>query len=152
MKEKPRREPKYKVLRKVMPRKEIPSFIQRVTYDLTHRRPHVPENDTPLNESGVVESACASSNMSEPYFCNSGTQEYIMKQSGKPQLLRNGEDGSFIVRKDQIYMLFHKMVEEGVLSQKAKAVITPYMENHPKYCLFHCLMGHALKDYHGFRS
>ena len=69
--EKPRREPKYKVLRKVMPCEEIPSFIQRVTHDLTHKRPHVPENDTSWNESGVVESAYASSSMNEPYFHNS---------------------------------------------------------------------------------
>ena len=69
-----------------------------MTYGLTHRRPHVPENDTPLNEPGLVESACASSSMSEPYFRNSGTQEDIMKQSGKPQPLRNGEDGSFIIK------------------------------------------------------
>ena len=77
-----------------MLRKEIPSFIQNVTYDLTHRRPHVPENDTPCNESGVVESAYASLSMSEPYFCNSGTREVIMKQSGKPQPLEMGKIGA----------------------------------------------------------
>ena len=49
-------------------------------------------------------------------------------------------------------MLFHKMVEKGVLSLKAKADITPYMENHPKYCPFHCLIGHALEDCREFRS
>ena len=64
-KDKSRREPKYKILRKVMPREEIPSFIQRVTYDLTHRRPHVHGNDISWNEFGVVESACASSSRNE---------------------------------------------------------------------------------------
>ena len=56
-KEKPRREPEYKVLRKVMPLEEIPSFIQRVAHDLTHKRPHVLENDNSLNEFGVMKSA-----------------------------------------------------------------------------------------------
>ena len=46
-------------------------------------------------------------------FRNSEAQEDIMKQSGKPQPLSNGEDGSLIIKRDQIYMLFHKMVEEG---------------------------------------
>ena len=75
-----------------------------------------------------------------------------MKQSGKPQPLRNREDGSFIIKSDQIYMLFQKMVEEEVLSLKAKADITPYMKNHPKYCSFYCLIGYALEDCRGFRS
>ena len=49
-------------------------------------------------------------------------------------------------------MLLHKMVEKGVISPKAKVDITSYMENRPKYCPFHCLMGHALEDYCGIRS
>ena len=49
-------------------------------------------------------------------------------------------------------MLFRKMVNEGVLSAKAKADITPYMENHHNYCPFHYSIGHALKDYRRFRS
>ena len=44
------------------------------------------------------------------------------------------------------------MVEKGVLSPKAKVDITPYMENHPKYCPFNCLMRHAFEDCYGFRS
>ena len=142
----------YKVLRKVMPRKEILSFIQRVTYDLTHRRPHAPENDTPWNGSGMVVSVYAFSSMYEPYFHNSEASEGIMKQSGRPQPSRTVEEGSFIIRSDQIFALFQKMVKEGVLSPKPKADITAYMENHPKYCPFHCSLGHALEDYRGFRS
>ena len=65
-KEKPRRVPKYNKLRKVMPREEIPSFIRRVAYDLTHRKPHVPENDTPWDDSGVVEYMCTSLSRNEP--------------------------------------------------------------------------------------
>ena len=135
-----------------MPREEIPSFIQRVAHDLTHKRPHVPENDTPWNESGVVESAYASSSMNEPYFHNSEAWEGIMKQSGRPQPSRNVEEGSYTIRGVKIHKLFQKMVEKGVLSPKAKTNTTPYMENHPKYCPFHCLMGHALEDCRGFRS
>ena len=43
LKEKPRRAPKYKILRKVMSCEDIPLFIQRVTHDLTYRRSHVLE-------------------------------------------------------------------------------------------------------------
>ena len=75
-----------------------------------------------------------------------------MKQKGRSQPSRNAEDGSFIIRSDKIYKLFQKMVEEGILSPKAKADITPYMKNHSKYCCFDCLMGHVLEDYRGFRS
>ena len=71
---KSRREPTYKILKKVMSHEEIPSIIQRATYDLTHMRPHVPQNEIPWNEFGVVESACASLSRNKQQYHNSEAQ------------------------------------------------------------------------------
>jgi len=135
-----------------MPYEEIPSFIQEVTYDLTHRKPHVPDSDAPWNESGVIESASA-------YFCQEEThpqhnedRKAGVEEGRAHQLLSNVRDGSFPIRRDKIEEVFQKMVEEGVLLLKKRKDATTNMNNHPKYCPFHHLIGHALEDCHGFKS
>lgn len=35
---------------------------------------------------------------------------------------------------------------------KNKKDVASHMKNHPKYCLFHYLIGYTLEDCHGFKS
>lgn len=44
------------------------------------------------------------------------------------------------------------MVKEEKLLVKKKEDVTPDMKYHPKNYPLHCLIGHALEDFHGFKS
>ena len=81
-KEKPRKAPKYKILRKVMPHEEILSLIKRITYDLVPRIPHVIDNDVPWNESRIVEPISASLRCRELQPQHSEVREAAIKQGG----------------------------------------------------------------------
>ena len=83
-KEKPRRTPKYKIFRKVMSCKEIPSFIQRVMYGLILRKPHVPDNNIPWKESRNLKLGYTSLSQRESQPQCNEVQGDAMEQGGVP--------------------------------------------------------------------
>lgn len=75
-----------------------------------------------------------------------------MEQEDILQPSNNIKDRIFAIRNDKILELFQKLVDEEKLLLKNKKNSATHMKNHPKYCNFHCLIGHTLEYYSGFKS
>lgn len=123
----------------------------KVTYDLTHQKPHVADNDVPSNESGIIQPMSTPFSQREVYPQHGKLRSADMYEGKVSQPLSDIKDGSFAIKRDKIQELFQKMVEEGVLLLKNRRDVTANMNNHLKYCLFHHLIGHELEDCHGFK-
>lgn len=85
---------------------ETPSFIQRVTHDLTHRKLYVPDNDILWNDFGIIEPMSTFFRQKELQPQYSEVWGATMEQGRVPQPLLNIKDGSFALRRNKIQELF----------------------------------------------